>query len=83
MNSLKQFYDGFISGMKKFGHITYSSINYGLLLVVYFLGVGLTSLFAKALNKHFLDTKVPKGIKTYWSDLNLKKRPIEKYYRQF
>jgi hypothetical protein len=44
--------------------------------------VGLTSIFAKIFKKHFLETKLPKDA-TYWSDLNLKNKPIEKYYRQF
>ena len=83
MTSTKQFYDGFINGMKKFGHVTYSTINYGLLLVVYFFGVGLTSIFAKVLKKHFLEIKISKRVKSYWSDIDLKKKPIEKYYRQF
>ena len=83
MNILKQFYEGFMSGIKSFGHDIYITINSALLLIVYLLGVGFTSLFAKILKKHFLDTKISKGVKSYWSDLDLKKKPLEKYYRQF
>ena len=83
MNNLKQFYDGFISGVKDFGHDIYIIINSALLLIVYLLGVGFTSLFAKILKKHFLDTKISKKVKSYWSDLGLKKKPIDEYYRQF
>jgi DNA polymerase II large subunit len=49
---------------------------------VYIVGVGLTSLTARIFKKHFLDIKM-KNVKSYWIDLNLKKKKIEEYYRQF
>ena len=83
MSRQRQFTKGFGRGFKSFGHGVSAIMNSALLLAVYIIGVGLTSVLAKVSGKHFLETKVQKGEKSYWSDLNLKKRPIEDYYRQF
>ncbi|MBW2990837.1 hypothetical protein KY348_03965 [Candidatus Woesearchaeota archaeon] len=82
MRVIIQFFKGFGKGLKEFGTGISTIVNSVLLLIVYIIGVGLTSVFAKLFGKHFLDLKKPKT-KTYWKELNLKKEPIEKYYRQF
>lgn len=81
--SLKEFFGGLSHGMKDFGHTLSTLINSVLLLLVYLIGVGITSLTAKLSKKHFLEKKPSKEAKTYWSDLSLKKKPLEEYYRQF
>jgi len=78
-----QFLKGFKKGMHSFGSIIAGIINAVLLLSVYMLGVGLTSLVARLLKKKFLDIRIEKDRSTYWSDLNLKKEDMENYYRQF
>jgi len=78
----QRFLIGFKKGMGNFGHNIALIINTILLTFVYLIGVGLTSIFAKIVGKHFLEIKLSKK-DSYWSDLNLKKKPIEKYYRQF
>ena len=82
MRELKQFFRGFRKGMKNFGNGIALIINSVLLAIVYFIGVGFTAVFAKLFRKHFLDMRLSKK-ETYWSDLNLKKKPMEEYYRQF
>jgi len=82
MSTAKQFFSGFKKGMNDFGTNISTIINSVLLSLVYISGAGFTSLIAKLFGKHFLDMKASKR-KTYWSDLNLKKKPIEEYYRQF
>jgi len=82
MRELKQFFRGFKKGMGNFGYNISLIINTILLTFVYLIGVGLTSIFAKIFGKHFLEEKSPKK-ESYWSDLKLKKKPIEEYYRQF
>ena len=82
MKQAKQFFEGAKKGMSNFGHNIALIINTILLTFVYLIGVGLTSIFAKIFRKHFLETKLSKK-DTYWSDLNLKKKPIGEYYRQF
>ena len=81
MSSLSQFLTGFQKGMKNFGHNISIIINTILLFFIYIIGVGITSVISKIVKKHFLDLKLKK--ESYWSDLNLKKKKIEDYYRQF
>lgn len=82
MTELRQFYRGFKKGMRDFGQNIALIINTILLSFVYLIGVGLTSIVAKIFRKHFLDMKLHKD-GTYWSKLNLKKKSINEYYRQF
>ena len=74
---------GIKKGQKEFGEDIGTLVNSILLSVVYLLGVGLTSIIAKVVRKRFLNLRLDKSAKTYWEDLNLNKRPIEEYYRQF
>lgn len=83
MKKLRQFYKGFQNGFKDFSHNISLIVNSVLLSIVYVLGVGFTSIFAKLVGKHFLDTNISEDTETYWRDLDLKKKPIEEYYRQF
>ena len=82
MKVLKQFFRGFKKGMSNFGQGIALLVNFSLLTFVYLLGVGLTSIVAKISRKHFLEMNLSKK-DTYWSDLNLKKKSIDKYYKQF
>jgi len=83
MMKLKQFIKGFKKGMGNFGHGIALVVNSVLLLIVYLVGVGFTFVFAKLFSKHFLDMKLSEKRESYWSDLDLKKKKIEEYYRQF
>lgn len=82
MKSVKLFFNGFVAGFRKFGHAFATFVNFILLVIVYIIGIGLTSLIAKIFGKHFLNLKKKKR-PTYWEDKNLSKEPIENYYRQF
>lgn len=82
MKGLKQFFRGFKKGMASFGYSVTLLVNTILLAFVYVIGVGLTSIAAKIFRKHFLEMKLCKD-GTYWSKLNLKKKSINEYYRQF
>ena len=77
------FFKGFSKGFKDFGYNITVIINTILLFITYILGVGITSIIAKLVGKHFLETKISSKTKTYWSNLNLKKKKIDNYYRQF
>lgn len=79
-----EFFKEIKEGMKDFGETISIIINSILLLIVYILGVGLTSIIAKFLfGKHFLETEILRERKSYWSNLNLTKKNQEEYYRQF
>ena len=83
MSKLKQFFIGFKKGIRDFGHNLTLIVNSILLSIVYCIGIGVTSIIAKIFRRHFLETKTSEEKETYWSDLDLKTRPIEDYYRQF
>lgn len=70
-------------GMEAFGSCVGMFVNTVFLGLVYVIGVGITALLAKLMGKLFLDTQIRKEEKSYWSDLHLKKKSIEEYYRQF
>ena len=77
--SVKAFGSGVKQGMHGFARAVSALTNTGLLIVVYFIAVGITSLIAKVSGKRFL-ARTRK--QSYWRELNLKKQPQE-YYRQF
>jgi len=83
MSRMSDFASGLKKGFKDFGQLIAVLINSALLAIVYIIGVGVTSIIAKLSHKHFLETKTESKAKTYWSDLKLKKKPLDEYYRQF
>ncbi|MBC8495463.1 hypothetical protein H8D36_04885 [archaeon] len=78
-----RFFKGFKEGMTCFGDLIAIIVNTVLLFIAYFIGVGITSIVAKIVGKNFLEMKTSAKVKTYWSDLNIKKRSLEECYRQF
>jgi len=82
MNEFFKFFTGFKDGFKDFAQLITKIVNSILLTIVYFVGVGPTSIVAKIVKKDFLD--IDKRRKnTYWTDLNLRKKKLDEYYRQF
>ena len=79
----KEFFKGIKRGQKSFGEDIAQIINLVLLTFVYIVGVGLTSIFAKIVGKHFLDLHIEKGRDSYWEELNLDKKSIDEYHRPF
>ena len=77
------FFSEFKEGQKSFGETIAILVNSLLLSLVYFIGVGGTSIIAKIFGKHFLDLKINKQNKSYWEDLNLDKESLEESYKQF
>ena len=73
MNTISDFFKGFKEGMHRFGQTISIIINSILLLIVYLIGIGFTSIIAKLFHKHFLDTEISKK-ESYWSNLNLNKK---------
>jgi hypothetical protein len=78
------FFEGnFYNGMKRFGEDIGIIINTLILTIVYILGIGLTFIVSKLVGKKFLDLKIDKNKDTYWTTLNLNKKPFQEYLRQF
>lgn len=79
----KIFFKGMKQGQKAFGEDIAQVINLFLLTIVYLIGIGLTSIFAKTFRKHFLDIEINRDKESYWEELNLEKKEMGEYYRQF
>ena len=79
--SIKLFFKGCKEGMHLFGQNIAIIVNTVLLFIAYIVGVGLTSIIAKISGKKFLE--MIRGKESYWKPLNLKKKKMEEYYRQF
>jgi hypothetical protein len=79
MNVLKNFK----KGMALFGSDIALIVNSILLSIVYIIGVGFTSIISKILGKSFIEKKIHRKKNSYWTNLNLKKNKIDKYYRLF
>ncbi len=77
-----EFFSGVGKGFRGFSNIIVNGVNFILLVPVYFVGIGLTSIIAKIFGKHFLDNKF-KSQDSYWIERKISKEPIENYYRQF
>ena len=83
MNKKHGFFNGFKEGNKKFTENISSITNSIFLFLVFVFGIGITSIFSKFLQKKFLDLKIEKSIPSYWSTINLNKKSLQDYYRQF
>jgi hypothetical protein len=68
-------------GFQDFGHDIAGLVNTVFLFIAYVLGVGLTSLVAKMVGKHFLNCK-PRA-KTYWQPVREQTPTEDELYRQF
>ncbi|MBI2021512.1 hypothetical protein HYS93_01365 [Candidatus Daviesbacteria bacterium] len=83
MVKLKLFFQGFKLGLLEFSQSLNVILNSALLFVVYFAVIGTTAIIAKILGKHFLQLKFSKKTKSYWIDLDLDKKPLDQYLKQF
>ncbi len=72
-----------MKGVKAFGDNIAAIINTVLLSIFYIIVVGLTSIFTKVGGKKFIEIKLSKKRKSYWSNINLKLKPIKNYLRTF
>ena len=82
MDGIIIFFKGFYKGIKNFGSGVVNITNFILLIPVYFIGIGFSSIFAKITGKSFLDLKKKKQ-KSYWVDKKNKKPSKEDCYNQF
>jgi len=83
MKKIKDFTRGIKKGQRSFGESIGSIVNTIMLTFVYFVGVGPTFIVSRIFKKNFLEKKIDKNAKSYWKDLNLSKKKMEEYYRQF
>jgi hypothetical protein len=77
--ALKRAWRSYRSGFHRFGTDIAGIINTVLLLAVYIIGVGITSLIAKLAGKRFLETRKKRS---YWVNTHDTDSP-NSFYRQF
>ena len=73
----------FWAAFKKFGEFMASIINFFLLIPVYFIGIGVSSLFMKLSNEEAMNIEKKEKQKTYWKEYNLGTKKKEEYKRMF
>ena len=78
LEKTKLFFLGFLDGLRRFSHLIAGIVNLILLVVVYFLGVGVVAIISKIFGKHFLGLK-----NSSWASRKLKTEKMENYYRTF
>jgi len=81
MVKIRKILKEFKEGIKLFGETIAIIFNSILLTIVYFLGVGLTSIVAKIFGKKFINKNL--NSETYWEELDITTTKFEDYYRQF
>ena len=80
--SPKDLAEGIRRGMMFVGHRVSDAVNFALLSVLYFTGVGIVSIVSKASGKKFLDTRF-KTEGTYYVKIDKGGGKAEDYLRQF
>jgi len=82
MEKTKLFLDGFAKGFGTIGKTVAEIINFVLLCIIYFVGIGLAYLFTKISGTTliYLDKK---NTKSYYKTQKIGKENIEEYYKQY
>lgn len=73
----------FKQGLTEFGLNFNALINLIILTFVYFLGIGLSSIISKVMEKHHLDLKISKNRKSYWVKVDTDSKNISDFLRQY
>lgn len=79
---LKRMLDILKCVLESIARVISGTVNFILLLIVYFIGVGSVSLISKLFGKHFLELK-KQNRKSSWVEHKLTKKQLESYHRTF
>lgn len=79
----KIYFGSFTKGMNEFNKDLIFIINSVVLLIVYVLFVGITSIIARVFKKHFLHLNISANIDTYWTSTKQNLDSSEDYFKQF
>jgi len=82
MEKIRQFITGLKDGFEGFAAMITGIMNFFLLAIAYFLGIGPVSVIGKIMGKHFLELGKEKK-DSYWVKRDAGKQETEKYYRMF
>lgn len=70
------------SGFERIGKTISNIVNFILLSIIYFIGIGPVAVISKLMGKHFLEPKKDSR-KSNWHEHKVEKQPLDKYYRTF
>lgn len=79
---LKKIWNAVKSFMDPISKFMSAIVNFILLSLVYFIGIGSVSIAMKISGKHFLEIE-KRNKKSNWNSHKLEKEPLENYYRTF
>lgn len=79
---LKKIWNAVKAALEPVANIISSIVNFILLSIVYFIGIGAVSLSAKLFKKHFLEIK-KQNKQSNWHEHKVTKQPLKDYYRTF
>ena len=79
---LKKIWNSVKSFLEPISKFMSNIVNFILLSLVYFIGIGSVSIVMKLFGKHFLEIGKNKK-KSNWHAHKLEKEPLENYYRTF
>ena len=79
---LKKIWEAIKKIFEPVSKIISSIVNFILLAIVYFIGIGPVAISMKLFGNHFLELK-KQNKKTNWHEHKVTKQPLEKYYRTF
>lgn len=68
--------------MEAVGKMISNIVNFILLSLVYFVGIGPVAMISKLTGKHFLELK-KQNRKSNWHEHKVEKEALEKYFRTF
>lgn len=78
--ALKEFLRGFKEGFKLFGKTIAGIINFVMLSILYFTGIGLTSIACKITGKKFMELTHDKTKKSYWEESERQNNRFERMF---
>jgi hypothetical protein len=75
------FFGGFKLGFTSFGHRVNSVVTAAVLVMVYVIGIGFTTLLGRIAGKKFMDMNP--GGESYWTDVEQKEETLDDCRRSF
>jgi len=83
MDAFIKIWEAIKKGFLAFSHFMQKIVNTILLSIVYFIGIGLTSLILKLFGKRFMELKLDKHAKSYYKNCDATKKQKSDFYRMY
>ena len=80
MGNVRNFFMGFLKGLRRFSHLVADIMNFAFLSVLYFIGIGIVSVVSRLLGKRYMDFGASGSS---WLLRKKTKMKIDEYLRMF